>query len=415
MGSCFSINEIKREKCINGHGNPTTFEEIKELYKYESSMCKIIYQIIKNGKVVSQSGSGFFCEINDNNIPFKKALFTNNHILDENIIKNNKGIEFEYLKNNIKIKITKDRLAFTNKELDYTCIEIFDSDKIKNFFKIDDEIFENRNNIKNNEIYVLQYPMGGNLAYDMGKIIDIEDDKILHSVSTLEGSSGSPLIKRYNINLVLGMHLGGDEDKKYNYAIPFDIIIKDIKNKMSMINYKSTEYRNKINLIYHKKVVHNCSLFNPCNPNRIFGEEFVENNKNNILLVINGKQSKLIEEYNLKEGVKTNVQIIIINKLTNLEEMFSGCCSLENLEELKYLNTKEVTNFSRMFSFCSLLSDIKPLQNWDVSNGYNFDYMFHICTSLSDINPLQNWNVSNVNSFTGMFHSCPSLSDIKPL
>ena len=34
MGSCFSINEIKREKCINGHGNPTTFEEIKELYKY---------------------------------------------------------------------------------------------------------------------------------------------------------------------------------------------------------------------------------------------------------------------------------------------------------------------------------------------------------------------------------------------
>ena len=59
------------------------------------------------------------------------------------------------------------------------------------------------------------------------------------------------------------------------------------------------------------------------NPNRIFGSKFVENNKNNITLIINGKKSELIEEYELKEG-KNNVQIIINNKLTNLENMFNG-------------------------------------------------------------------------------------------
>ena len=35
-----------------------------------------------------------------------------------------------------EIKITKDRKVFTNKKLDFTCIEIFKSDGIKKYFKI---------------------------------------------------------------------------------------------------------------------------------------------------------------------------------------------------------------------------------------------------------------------------------------
>ena len=99
-----------------------------------------------------------------------------------------------------------------------------------------------------------------------------------------------------------------------------------------------------------------------------------------------------------------NIQLIILNKLTNLEGMFSGICFLKNIEELKYLNTKEVNNFSYMFDGCSSLSDIKPLQNWNVSNGNNFSYMFLGCSSLSDIKPLQNWNVSNGSNFSGKNH-----------
>ena len=100
---------IIKESCIIGHGNPMSLDEINELYKYESSMCKIICQSIDEGEIVNKSGTGFFCEINDDNIPFKKGLFTNNHVLNENAIENNKEIEFEYLKGIKKIKITKNR------------------------------------------------------------------------------------------------------------------------------------------------------------------------------------------------------------------------------------------------------------------------------------------------------------------
>jgi len=412
-----------KETCPIAHGKPINKEEIDELSRYQYSMCKIIYETIKKGQKEKQSGTGFFCQINDKNISFKKGLFTNNHVLNKNRIEINKEIEFEYLNKMKKIKITKNRKVFTNEYLDYTCIEIFDSDKIFDkdkinyIFRIDTEIFENKKNMIDTEIFILQYPNGDNLSQALGKILDIKDNEIKHSAATLIGSSGSPLIKRYNVNLVIGIHYGGDNKKYlrnnefiYNYAIPFDIIIEDIKYKLStniINNNKNIEYRNIINIIYYKQN-------NYYNSNNIFGGKFVENNKNNIKLIINGNQSKLINKYNLKDG-KNKIQIIIINQLTNLENMFICCISLKNIEELKYLNTSEVTKFSCMFGGCTSLSDIKALQNWNVSNGNDFSDMFRGCSSLSDIKALQNWNVSNGYNFSGMFMGCSSLSDIKAL
>ena len=130
----------------------------------------------------------------------------------------------------------------------------------------------------------------------------------------------------------------------------------------------SIQYRNTINLIYNKK-----NEYENCN--RIFGSDFVKNNRDNITLIINGEKSELVEEYELKNG-RNNIQIIINNQLTNLKDMFRNVISLENIEELKYLNTEKVNNFSYMFYGCESLSDIKPLQNWNVSNGNNFSDMF---------------------------------------
>ena len=66
--------------------------------------------------------------------------------MNENKIKLNKQIEFEYLEEKIKIKITKDRKAFINNELDYTFIKILESDGIKKFFLIEEKIFNKKNN-----------------------------------------------------------------------------------------------------------------------------------------------------------------------------------------------------------------------------------------------------------------------------
>jgi len=65
--------------------------------------------------------------------------------------------------------------------------------------------------------------------------------------------------------------------------------------------------RNTINLIYENKIKDE-HLIN------IFGQKFVENNKENISLKINGVVNQITEKYNLKEGIN-NIQIVLINWL----------------------------------------------------------------------------------------------------
>ena len=83
--------KINNECISDTHGKPINKEEIEELYRYESAICKIKIENLG-------SGTGFFCEINDEDIPFKKALFTNNHVLNEESLDINKEIKFEYCK-----------------------------------------------------------------------------------------------------------------------------------------------------------------------------------------------------------------------------------------------------------------------------------------------------------------------------
>ena len=234
MGICDSCNPKVKQACFPSNAKILTKKEIDKLYEYESALCKINFQTIKDGKVVNAIGTGFFCEINDDSIPFKKALFTNNHVLNEMNIENNKDIKFDYFNKPRTIKLTENRKKFTNKKYDYTCIEIFDSDKIKNFFKIDLKTLENKNDLKNKEIFILQYP-NGELSHSLGIITDYYNNTIEHNVNTLISSSGAPLIERYEINSIIGIHceLKNENDEKVKVATPLDIIIKDIKDKLN--------------------------------------------------------------------------------------------------------------------------------------------------------------------------------------
>jgi len=230
-----------------------------------------------------------------------------------------------------------------------------------------------------------------------GLLKDIMDNqKINHYSRTEEGSSGSPILSLETFKIIR-IHYGSSPNKKLNYGAFIKYVIDLINNK-----YK---YKNEINIIYKtdKEGTEN-----------IFGDKFVENNKYNIELIINGNKNNLVKEYKLKKG-RNNVKIIIKNKITNLEYMFYDCKLLKNVKELEYLDTKDINNFTSMFNKCSLLSDINGLENWNVLNGNNFSYMFNGCSSLSDINGLENWNVSNGNNFSFMFFCCSLLSDIKVL
>ena len=225
----------------------------------------------------------------------------------------------------------------------------------------------------------------------------------------------SPFIGETEIALFNNINKCGNKNLKKTENEELNDLIKKLLEKDPLIRinwdeyfnhpFFKSKYKNKINLKYY---------VNKDGINNIFGKKFVENNKNNIELIINGERNKLVKEYELKKG-ENIIQIIIKKKITDLEDMFEYCNTLKNIEELKYLDTKQVKNFSGMFSVCSSLTDLNGLENWNVSNGNNFAIMFDGCSSLSDIKSLEHWNVSNGNNFTGMFYGCISLTDIRSL
>ena len=253
--------DIRKESIIQGHGRPITKDEILDLFKMEKSMCKISFEN-KNGEI--GKGSGFFCEI-DINFPIKYALFTNNHVLDESNIEIGNTIHFECLElqtsffsssYNIvqkEIEITDKRKVFTNKELDYTCIELFKSDGILDYFKIDPKLLKyNKNNLKDNDIFILQFPNGNDLSLSTGKILSLKDSIIFHNASTNIGSSGSPIIRRSKENYIIGLHYGGIKNR-FNLATSLDSILVNIKEQNNVINciYIPKKNENEINLLHN--------------------------------------------------------------------------------------------------------------------------------------------------------------------
>ena len=112
-------------------------------------VCKI-YQTKEN------TGTGFMCKIPYQN-QLLPVLITNNHVLNEEMIKKDKTIKiaFNNKKEKKDIKIVDSRIKYTNPYKDITIIEIKKEDKIYNFLDIDDTRTENE--YQNEAVYTLQY------------------------------------------------------------------------------------------------------------------------------------------------------------------------------------------------------------------------------------------------------------------
>ena len=110
-----SIPNLVKE--ANIHGKTLTLTEIQNLYDYGGKrMCKI--------KINSIQGSGFFLEIENNlnlNIPFKRALFTNNHVISEKLLIDKSNINLNYIDNN---------KGYTSKYLNLEEIELLSLKKL---------------------------------------------------------------------------------------------------------------------------------------------------------------------------------------------------------------------------------------------------------------------------------------------
>ena len=94
-------------------------------------MCKIKINKIIHDKPEILNGSGFFLKLNDNEIPFHNCLITNNHIINEKYIQMKKEITLICKNIHKSFILSGQRRIFTNKNLDYTCLEILEEEFIK--------------------------------------------------------------------------------------------------------------------------------------------------------------------------------------------------------------------------------------------------------------------------------------------
>jgi hypothetical protein len=217
------------EKTLIGFNVPMNSNEINIAKKKLNTICIIFVD-------KEQKGTGFFCRI-DIKGRTKKVLFTNNHVLDENLIKIGSKINIFYNNSYKNIEITKNRFTCTDKYIDYTCIEILPEDDFSNFLKVDSDIqtFSPFKTYKNDKIVIIQYPHIFSPDFGFGKIEKYckKSNLLFYSIPTISGSSGSPILS-FNRNLdVIGIHCGSPKDSLTTNVGKFlKEILDDIEKKL---------------------------------------------------------------------------------------------------------------------------------------------------------------------------------------
>ena len=123
------------------------------------------------------------------------------------------------------------------------------------------------------------------MYHSKGEITNIDKYEFTHKASTLPGSSGSPIFLDQTTK-VIGIHKSSSNDKIENYG-DFIFPIINILNNMSKPNENVEKKTNKQNEL---KII--IKLFLPPKFHldfTVFGQEFVQNNKDKCKIIINGR------------------------------------------------------------------------------------------------------------------------------
>jgi len=277
--------------------------------------------------------------------------------------------------------------------------------------------------LKNNDIFILQFPKGNDLSFSYGIIKSLKENIIIHNASTEKWSSGSPIIRRSDKNYVIGIHLGEKVNKKnkenrkclFNAATNFLSIANDIKEQaskeISEINciYTADKNQNEISLLHD---FNNEEDFNGNLKKEYLEVKNLNKNlfKENIEIYVNENKIKFEFKYKMKELKEIKVKFTFRNRIMKKTSfMFYECKHLKSIDLSKF-NTNNVTNMSNMFRGCSSLNSI-DISKYNTYNVTDMSNMFRGCSSLKSID-LSKFNTNSVTDMSGMFSSCSSLNSI---
>ena len=225
--------EFIKEKKLTDYPNPVFINQNEEILRQmKNSICKICN---KDGS----KGTGFFCKISLSDKEYINAFITNNHVINEKYLENEKEITIKINKGkNIivdKIQYSNDTFKYTNKEYDITIIEINKNDNYQ-FLELDENILDDYKGYIGNSIYILHYPNNFDeikAAVSFGILKSNFEDKkynFKHFCCTEFGSSGAPILHLEN-NKIIGIHKEADKNKQYNIGAFLYEPLKEIINK----------------------------------------------------------------------------------------------------------------------------------------------------------------------------------------
>ena len=406
------MQDINQEKYIE-NSEMINYKTLKDTINrnLEKYICKIKIDLTNNNYKL---GTGFFCQLEKNNI---KLLLTNNHIINDNFLESKKDLEVEIDNIITIINLSIPRFKYTNKEFDFTIIEIIQQDNISHFLSVNEDI-ENKN-FKDKQIFSLHYPKGKNMMLSLGKVKDVIDDKLFYSISTDKGSSGCPIIL-FNNTKVIGIHLGYDNKNIFNQGISIGKIIKEseVINKafgnFYSINWEKTSksitipistiknknyfdikiiIKNDGNLNFSNEIIIKSENSTDFKVSKKIREEFNINKYLEIIAKINIKNYNSIvahtQEFILslvmmfsKENIeiRNNKYDIKISFLQ--EEHFKGI-PLKNIEEIKKILQHEY-NINLELEDIKEIIEIKNLYKEKLTPKFNYDISYKIWEILNN-------------------------------
>ena len=368
--------------------------------KLKKSFCKISYNKQNNG-------TGFFISLNNS----FKYIMTNYNLISENLINNIINIQL-YNNRNINIKLYNRDMKFYN-NLDITIIEIKESDGIIediDFLDYDLNYIKGYEQYLNMDIFTLQYLRNKGIYIAIGNIKDIFNIyEFIHNLNTEKVSSGSPIILFDSLK-VIGIHKGGDKNKKINYGSFIGEIINEIEY-LKENNYIIGEI-----YISEEDIGKNIRIINSyeeiCRNYLVEIKEEKHKNEKEIKeckIEINDEKIPFCYYYKSEKKGRYKIKYIFDKYLTNINFMFSYCSSLTDLN-LSNFNTQNIINMSSILSHCSSLTNL-DLSNFNTQNVCDMSSMFSDCSSLTNLD-LSNFNTQNVSDMSSMFSDCYSLINL---
>ena len=357
-----------KEKEIAGYPKAISLKGTEEIIKQmKTKICKIFKD---NG----QKGTGFFCKVpypNENNL--LPVLITNNHIINE--LEMNKTIALS-INNDFKELKLKDRIKYTNRELDITIIEIKNYDNINNYLDLDEKLKINKNNFlfKGESIYLIHHRRDENLYVSYGIIKEIENKKydFKHLCDTDNGSSGSPILSTIN-NKVIGIHKEASKEENYNIGLFLnnalnDFLLKCCHNHNLIDNIIPTnELREKeiikVELDLSESQIRNEGLKYLINKDFEKLKEILNLNfnKNFSIEEIKNINFEILEKLTLNENNISNISIFEYANFNKIKELYL------NHNDISDIKVFEKVNFNCLeildLSWNKLSNNINTLEN----------------------------------------------------